>query len=271
MGKRGTLLKELDDSLSQVQTLIKKGADEQKMDLYKRQFRALTEINEYVSTYEWAGHEKNREKLRMIRESGFDYDFIRSELNMSSDALKSFLYRNNQKLEKYIGETTLDLIMSKNNTVGYGLMNFRLSAGIYKPEDIFMPYCYERFPEGKFDFIKLFESEPELRFLYTYSKVGFEEALANIDMTKLSALLYILKNPNIEKYREEQKDFIQVLLGINMTFEDYLMKLDNQRFEYDNQQEFVSRIIDDSYVSDYNSEEIEVLKDLEDFDDFDLE
>ena len=85
MGKRGTLLKELDDSLIQVQTLIKKGADEKKMDLYKKQFRALNEINEYVSTYEWAGHEKNREKLRMIRESGFDYDFIETTASLTNE------------------------------------------------------------------------------------------------------------------------------------------------------------------------------------------
>ena len=48
MGKRGTLLKELDDSLVKVQTLIKKGAEGEKLDLYRRQLSALVEIDKKI-------------------------------------------------------------------------------------------------------------------------------------------------------------------------------------------------------------------------------
>jgi len=233
MGKHGTLLKELDENLRKLTKELKSFTGQvydDKMLLKRKQFTALKEIDRFISKYEWVGSEKNVERIKFFRESGYDYSLVRDKFDIGSNALKSFIYRTNQKLEQVVGADTIDMIMSKYDKVAYGIINFRILSKTYKLEDILLPDCYKEFPTPKLDLYKMYDCKDEIAFCYTYSKAGFENALEQIDKDKLAFLLYISQN-SVDKYKEEQKDFIQVIQGINIELNEYLEQLKEQEKE----------------------------------------
>ena len=234
MGKHGTLLKELDDNLEKLTKELTNFSGQEldsKMKLKRKQYIALKEIDNYVSKYEWVGSDKNVERVKFFRDSGFDFSLFREHFDMTSNSLKSFFYRINKKLEEVIGEDTIDLIMSKYDKVVYGIINFRILSKTYKMEDILLQECYANFPKPKLDFYKMFECRNEIEFCYRYSRAGFENALSQIDMDKLAFLMYISQN-SVEKYKEEQKDFIQVIQGINLDFQEYKERLEQEEINF---------------------------------------
>ncbi len=202
------------------------------------------------------------EKIQFLRESYYDYNLVKRHFNLSADGLKSLLFRTNKKLIDKIGADTLDLVLSRYDKVSLGLTQFRVRSGKYKLEDILLLDFYSLLPESKLDFYKVEDCEREIKTLYQYSNLGMKEALSYCDKDKLSFLLYILQNTT-ERYKEDQKDLISLLLGINWSIDEYLKKLSQLRGEdvYSVfEEEVVDNAVDGAILSDdfvSNSDSVE--------------
>lgn len=233
MSKKKMKLQELDEALIFVRSNLQNEKDKtsDNFKLYSRQLQKLEEIDAYVSTYEWVSKTQEvRDKIKFIRESGYDYDLCRRELNLSAEALKSLVKRANKSFVKYVGESTIDLIISRNNTIGLGMTQFGICSGKYKLSEILNSDFYNNLPEAKVDFFDIFECETEIGVMYMLSHFGIQEMLAKCSPKKLAFLRYILENPT-ERYAEEQRDLISVLLGVNIDFDTYMEHLAMLRSE----------------------------------------
>ena len=232
MSKKKMVMKELDDALVFVRNKLEIYSENDKSENYSllcKQLRALEEVDAFVSEYSWVGKQDGvKEKVKFIRESGYDYDFIRRELGLSVDALKSLVKRMNRRLTDAIGEGTIDMIISRKDTVSLGLIRFRICSGRYPMSDILVDEFYKSMPEPKIDFYNIFECEEEIKLMYLFSKWGMQEAISKCDLGKLAFLMYITQNP-VERYAEEQKDLISLFQGINIGIDDYMDKLADLR------------------------------------------
>ena len=236
MSKRGAILKEFDDALRDAKKKLKElenNSDSEEYSLYSKQLQALEEVNEYISSYDWVGREEVVKKVKFVRDSNYDYDLVRKELNLSADALKSLLFRMNKRLIEHIGPDTIDLITSHKNTVGKGIVQFRICSGKYSMKDIILKGVMEKLPKEKFDFYNIYDCINEIKFLYKYSDFGMEEALDSCDLNKLAFLLYITQNP-VDRYSSAQKDLIMLLQGLNIELNDYIEMLDRERLDNEN-------------------------------------
>ncbi len=234
MGKKGTILKELDDAIRiRKEKMNSKSLDKSSLefDLCKKQLRALLEIDDAVSKYEWVGKQDAVERIKFVRDSHFDYDLVREKYNMSESALKSFMFRLNKKLSDYIGEDTIDLIVSRHNKISLGLIQFRVCSGQYSLSNIFIKGFYEKLPPEKLDLYNIFDCKEEIKLLYYFSNFNMQQKLAECDMDKLAWLIYIMQH-STERYKEEQKDLISLYQGINIRLEDYMGKISELETKY---------------------------------------
>lgn len=265
MSKRKMYLKELDEAFIFVRSRLQNEKDKESDNyfLYLRQLKALEEIDKYVSSYVWVGKgDEVKERIKFIRDSQYDYELVRRELGLSPDALKGLVMRANKRLAEKIGASTIDLVISRNDTVSFGLTQFRICSGRYALSDILISDVYGKLPDPKVDFFHIFECENEIRFMYKYSRFGMGEELEKCSPEKLAFLRYILEN-STERYIEEQKDLISVLQGVNISFEDYLEKLAALRaengmdFEYyrDYAQNNEDEVVDEEVEMDFTPEE----------------
>lgn len=232
----GSQLKKLDEGIIFLTEKLNKIdiSDEissSEFDLVSRKLRALNEILEYVNTYKWVKHLAVIDKIKFIRHCDYDYQLIKRELHLSDDALKSFMYRINQNLNQKIGEKTISLILSNEKNWSDGLMQFRILSGTYSLKEVLLSECYSDLPEKKFTTYSLKECLKEIEYIYTYSDICRKLSKRDLDENKLAFIRYILESET-EKYRQEQKDLMLVLQGINITYEDFLISL-NDKFELD--------------------------------------
>lgn len=262
MSKRGSVLKEIDDNLVLLRekySQLENSSDLVAFDLCRRQLAVMEEIAAYVDSYEWLGTIPKDgvklggvlEKVKFIRDSYYDYDLVKKHFNLSADALKSLLFRTNKKLTDKIGVDTIDLVLSRYDKVSLGMTQFRIRSGKYNLVDILLSDFYSELPEPKMNFYKVEDCETEIKTLYQYSQFGLKDALACCDKSKLAFLLYILQNTT-ERYKEDQKDLISLLLGINWSIDRYLQKLSQLRGE-----DFDFEFASDSFVKDNEVGQIE--------------
>lgn len=241
MSKKSSALQVIDTNLKLLREKyfqLENSSDTAAFDLCRRQLFVLEEIASYVDSYEWLGTIPKEgvkmggvlEKVKFIRESYYDYNLVRQHFDLSADAMKSLMFRINKKLLDKIGEDTLDLVLSRYDKVSLGLMQFRIKSGKYKMSEILLPDFYGLLPEPKLDFYKIENCETEIKTLYQFSRFGMQELLNNCDSSKLAFLLFILQNTT-ERYKEEQKDLVSLLMGINWSIDDYLKKLSELRGE----------------------------------------
>lgn len=260
MSKRKMKLQELDDAFILVRSRLQNEADHTSDNyyLYLRQLKNLEKIDAYVSTYEWVSKTQEvKDKVKFIRESGYDYELCRRELKLSADGLKGLIKRANKSFVEKVGESTIDLVISRNNTVGLGMTQFGICSGKYKLSEILNKDFYEMLPEAKIDFFNIFDCEEEIRTMYFNSQFGMKSLLDKCSPEKFAFLRYILENPT-ERYIEEQKDLISLLLGVNIDFDTYFSNLAALKAEKMNQtSEYYSSYLvnaSDNAESDFESD-----------------
>lgn len=227
MSKRKMKLQELDDAFILVRSRLQNEVDHTSDNyyLYLRQLKNLEKIDAYVSTYEWVSKTQEvKDKVKFIRESGYDYELCRRELKLSADGLKGLIKRANKSFTEKVGESTIDLVISRNNTVGLGMTQFGICSGKYKLSEILNKDFYEMLPEAKIDFFNIFDCEEEIKTMYFNSQFGMKSLLDKCSPKKFAFLRYILENPT-ERYIEEQKDLISLLMGVNIDFDTYFSNL----------------------------------------------
>ena len=163
----------------------------------------------------------------------------------------------NRRLLDSIGEGTIDMIISRNDTVSLGLIRFRICSGRYPMSEILVDEFYKNMPEPKIDFYNIFECEEEIKLMYLFSKWGMQEAISKCDLGKLAFLMYITQNP-VERYAEEQKDLISLFQGINIGFDDYMYKLATLREKSERNSDYyydrMNGFVDEVSVSDESEE-----------------
>lgn len=231
-----TQLKKLDDGLVFLNSKLKNlecndEIDSNEYKLVSKKIRALNEILEYVNTYNWVSHKVVIDKIKFIRFCEYNYDEIQRELGLSEASLKSFMYRINKSLNSKIGENTIKMILSDKDNWSDGLMQFRILSGVYDLSDVMVPECYSQLPEKKFSTYSLKECMAEIDFIYKYSNQGIKDAIGQLDMNKLAFLRYILESET-DKYRQEQKDLTLVLQGTNISYDEFIEKVNN-KYEVD--------------------------------------
>lgn len=225
MKKSKMILKEFDKNYAKLK-IQKNNKVELKSDLFNRQWEAMEEIKRYIDSYQWVTEEKVKEKLKFIRDSNYDYELVRQRFNMSSNALKCFVYQNSKKLEQKIGSDTISSVLSSyDEKVKHGLTTFRVLSGIYTVEEILLKECYAILPKGEdFSFFNLKDCIAEINFLYTYSKIGLEFAFDELNPKILNFLYYIMTH-EVKKYQELQKDLLMVLQGINIDIDEFIERI----------------------------------------------
>lgn len=234
MSRANSILKELEDNIVKLKTDLKKlnPQDETEKSQYveaEKKLNALREILEFVDTYKWVKHTNVIEKVEFVRKCRYDYPLIKQELGMTDDALKSFMYRINTNLSLKIGENTIKTILKGGDDINVGLSVFRVLTGNYPLEDILLKETFESLPKKKYTSFSLKDCIDEIKYLYTYSKVGREFEEMDINSDKLAFLRYILESET-EKYKIEQKNLLAVLRGKFKTIDeyvDYIMQMED--------------------------------------------
>lgn len=270
MSKRKMKLQELDDAFILVRSRLQNEVDHTSDNyyLYLRQLKNLEKIDAYVSTYEWVSKTQEvKDKVKFIRESGYDYELCRRELKLSADGLKGLIKRANKSFTEKVGESTIDLVISRNNSVGLGMTQFGICSGKYKLSEILNKDFYEMLPEAKIDFFNIFDCEEEIKTMYFNSQFGMKSLLDKCSPEKFAFLRYILENPT-ERYIEEQKDLISLLMGVNIDFDTYFSNLAALRAEkMNNTSEYYSSYLVNA-TDNTEDFESEVESDLDGYSEF---
>ena len=226
MSKSTPVLKELEDSIIGLKNRLENlnstdEIDKVEYEETEKKLNALREILEYVDTYKWVKHKKVIEKVKFVRNCRYDYSLIRDELDMTADALKSFMYRVNTNLSLKIGENTIKTILTGGESINIGLSVFRVLTGSLPLEDILLKETFESLPNKKYTTFSLKDCIEEIQYLYTYSKVGREFEEMDLDQNKLAFIRYILESET-EKYKVEQRNLLAVLRGKFKTIDEYI-------------------------------------------------
>lgn len=202
--------------------------------LYQKQLRALTEIKDYIDSYEWLKREDEKEKLKFLREVDFDYKAAMDKYKVSKNSLVCFMYRESKKLNEVIGENTIPLILSDKDTVSDGIVNFRIKTGVYSLEKILMKETFDNLPQDEMNLFSFKDCKEEILYLYTYSKIAREFAYEDISESKLAFILYVIGHDlKKKKYRDMKKLLLSLLQGVNISIEDFVEKLDNGDYDKD--------------------------------------
>jgi len=227
----GSQLKKLDDGVLKLNDRLQELDVNDELDkveyaLLSKKLSALTEILKYVNSYKWVKHQAVIDKIKFIRSCGFDYDLIKSELGLTDDSLKSFMYRVNQALDSKIGTDTVKTILSDKDNWRDVVVQFRILSGTYELKSALLSECYDNLPEKKFSTYSLKECREEIEYLYMYSNLYRKIRQGELDSGKLAFLRFILESET-EKFRKEQSDLMLMLQGIKISYEDYMNKLEN--------------------------------------------
>lgn len=206
------IFKEIEEGLAYLKReIVETNSDDKEtlLDL-KRRLKILLEVAEYVDSCEWLTKQDAKEKITKIRASKYNYKLIREELNLTEDAIKSFMKYCIRKVKDKVGDNTVELILEGDLRVA--AVQFYTLSGRYKLQDLIMLEVYKELPESRFNPDTLLNCRKEIEFLLDYSNAEFKRRYEELDKDKLEFVRYIIEK-NTPKYSEEKYKLVGLLLG----------------------------------------------------------
>ena len=227
MGRSRMIFKDLENCIKDLRVSVKTVDlhDKDSLRLEKTKLTALLKVAEYVDSCDWLVKEEAKEKLRFIRASKYNYKLVQQELNLTEDAVKSFMKYCIARLKDKIGETTIDLIMDGNIRVG--IVQFETLRGTYSMESMFNPDVLDKLPKSDFNPDVLLNCKKEISFLFDYSKEEMQKRYEDLDKDKLAFIRYILEK-NTPKFTEDKYDLVRLFTGNGGGKEEYFKNLEDK-------------------------------------------
>ena len=160
-----------------------------------------------------------KEKVKFFIHSGYDYDSLCNEFNVSYDSARSSIKWASNQLRKKIGQYTLQLI--KEDRIADAATAFYIGTGKIKKDDYIIKDLLCELPEEKFSAVlDLKDCRNELVILRNLSTERFNRYLEVMDKKKMAYCIHLIEGSS-KKADDYRFYMIKYLMG-NISLDDLL-------------------------------------------------
>ena len=165
--------------------------DKQDEDLIEKK-ELLVEVVDYVNSMKWLSRTPVKKKITFFIKSGYDYEALCTEFNISYESAKNSVKWASKQLKSKIGEHTVKLI--RDGYISEARDAFYVGTGQISRENLFLSDIARVLPESKFSAAyDLQDCLSELVYLRKISLNYIEKHAKNVDKTKLAYLLSLIE------------------------------------------------------------------------------
>ena len=210
------IFRKLEKEAVSVRNSLENKCDED-AELLEMKKELLDEIVEYVDSYEWLYKSPLKEKVKFFIQSGYDYESLCNEFNVSYDSARSSIKWASNQLRKKIGQYTLQLV--KEDRIADAATAFYIGTGKIKKDDYIMKELLSELPEEKFSAaLDLKDCKNELVILRNLSTERFNRYLEVMDKKKMAYCIHLIEGSS-KKADDYRFYMIKYLMG-NISLDD---------------------------------------------------
>ena len=193
--------------------------DKQDDDLIEKK-ELLVEVVDYVNSMKWLARASAKKKITFFIKSGYDYDALCTEFNISYESAKNSVKWASKQLKSKIGEHTVKLI--RDGYISEARDAFYVGTGQIARDNLFLSDIAKVLPESKFSAAyDLKDCLTELEFLRKISLDYIKKLTKEVDKSKLAYLLSLIEG-NSRKATWLRPYIIDMLMGY-MNIEELLV------------------------------------------------
>lgn len=165
--------------------------DKQDEDLIEKK-ELLVEVVDYVNSMKWLSRTPVKKKITFFIKSGYDYEALCTEFNISYESAKNSVKWASKQLKSKIGEHTLKLI--RDGYISEARDAFYVGTGQISRDNLFLSDIARVLPESKFSAVyDLQDCLSELEFLRKISLDYIKKLTKKVDKSKLAYLLSLIE------------------------------------------------------------------------------
>ena len=152
----------------------------------------LEEIVKYVNSMTWLSRKATKEKISFYIKSGYDYDSLCKEFDITYEAAKNAVKWASKQLKAKIGRNTVQLI--RFGYIEEARVAFYVGIGRISRENLFVSDLNGVLPESKYSAIyNLQDCVAELVLLRRMSLAYFKKYADKVDSKKMAYLLSLIE------------------------------------------------------------------------------
>lgn len=165
--------------------------DKQDEDLIEKK-ELLVEVVDYVNSMKWLSRTPVKKKITFFIKSGYDYEALCTEFNISYESAKNSVKWASKQLKSKIGEHTVKLI--RDGYISEARDAFYVGTGQISRDNLFLSDIARVLPESKFSAAyDLQDCLSELEFLRKISLDYIKKLTKKVDKSKLAYLLSLIE------------------------------------------------------------------------------
>lgn len=165
--------------------------DKQDEDLIEKK-ELLSEVVDYVNSMKWLSRTPVKKKITFFIKSGYDYEALCTEFNISYESAKNSVKWAAKQLKAKIGEHTVKLI--RDGYISEARDAFYVGTGQISRDNLFISDIARVLPESKFSAAyDLQDCLSELEFLRKISLDYIKKLTKKVDKSKLAYLLSLIE------------------------------------------------------------------------------
>ena len=165
--------------------------DKQDEDLIEKK-ELLVEVVDYVNSMKWLSRTLFKKKITFFIKSGYDYEALCTEFNISYESAKNSVKWASKQLKSKIGEHTVKLI--RDGYISEARDAFYVGTGQISRDNLFLSDIARVLPESKFSAAyDLQDCLSELEFLRKISLDYIKKLTKKVDKSKLAYLLSLIE------------------------------------------------------------------------------
>ena len=193
--------------------------DKQDEDLIEKK-ELLVEVVDYVNSMKWLSRTPVKKKITFFIKSGYDYEALCTEFNISYESAKNSVKWAAKQLKAKIGEHTVKLI--RDGYISEARDAFYVGTGQISRDNLFLSDIARVLPESKFSAAyDLQDCLSELEFLRKISLDYIKKLTKKVDKSKLAYLLSLIEGSS-RKATWLRPYIIDMLMGY-MNIEELLV------------------------------------------------
>ena len=178
----------------------------------------LEELLDYLKSYKWLCKKGSKKKIQVYLESGYDYEVLCKECDITYNKAKSSVNWASSQFKKKIGENTVKLI--REGYIDEARSSFYTHSGQVDVDTYISQSGLEILPKAKFDIYSLEDCQTELQILRLLSKAALKRYSRLMDADKMGYLLWLLEGTS--KKCDLYRPYLQSLLLEIMTVEELI-------------------------------------------------
>lgn len=152
----------------------------------------LEEIVKYVNSMTWLSRKATKEKISFYIKSGYDYDALCKEFDITYEAAKNAVKWASKQLKSKIGRNTVQLI--RFGYIEEARVAFYVGIGKISRDNLFISDLNGILPESKYSAIyDLQDCVAELALLRKMSRAYLKKYADKVDSKKMSYLLSLIE------------------------------------------------------------------------------